>query len=156
MQVTPSSSALSRSSNKQLYAPLTFNLYCWCNLALRKAVFTSLMQSRYSTVELSCVGDFVQTCRDSRQLVESRRDRRCVIGIRKALAIRTVQCGDKFTTLSCEILMLVFTVQRSLHGICYSNSVRPSVRPSVCPSVCHTRGLCPYGSTYDHDFFTTG
>ena len=29
-----------------------------------------------------------------------------------------------------------------------------SVRPSVCPSVCHTRGLCPHGSTYDHDFFT--
>jgi len=29
---------------------------------------------------------------------------------------------------------------------------------SVCPSVylfvCHTRGLCPHGSTYDHDFFT--
>ena len=24
---------------------------------------------------------------------------------------------------------------------------------SVCPSVCHTRGLCPHGSTYDHDFF---
>ena len=35
-------------------------------------------------------------------------------------------------------------------------SVCPSVRPSVCPSVCHTRGLCPHGSTYDHDFFTTG
>jgi len=29
-----------------------------------------------------------------------------------------------------------------------------SVRPSVCLSVCHTRGLCPHGSTYDHDFFT--
>ena len=27
---------------------------------------------------------------------------------------------------------------------------------SVRPSVCHTRGLCPHGSTYDHDFFTTG
>ena len=50
----------------------------------------------------------------------------------------------------------IFTVRRSLHGICYSNSVRPSVRPSVCPFVCHTRGLCPHGSTYDHDFFTTG
>jgi len=25
---------------------------------------------------------------------------------------------------------------------------------SVCLSVCHTRGLCPHGSTYDHDFFT--
>jgi len=48
--------------------------------------------------------------------------------------------------------LIVFTVRRSLHGICYSNSVRPS----VCPSVCHTRGLCPHGSTYDHDFFTTG
>ena len=32
--------------------------------------------------------------------------------------------------------------------------VIPSVRPSVCPSVCYTRGLCPHGSTYDHDFFT--
>ena len=50
----------------------------------------------------------------------------------------------------------IFTVRRSLHGICYSNSVRPSVRPSVCLSVCHTRGLCPHRSTYDHDFFTTG
>jgi len=25
---------------------------------------------------------------------------------------------------------------------------------SVCPSVCYTRGLCPHGWTYDHDFFT--
>jgi len=50
----------------------------------------------------------------------------------------------------------VITVRRSLHGICYSNSVCPSVRLSVCLSVCHTRGLCPHGSTYDHDFFTTG
>jgi len=31
-----------------------------------------------------------------------------------------------------------------------------SVRPSVCLSLCHTRGLCPHGSTYDHDFFTAG
>jgi len=29
-----------------------------------------------------------------------------------------------------------------------------SVCLSVRPSVCHTRGLCPHGSTYDHDFFT--
>ena len=30
-----------------------------------------------------------------------------------------------------------------------------SVRQSVCLSVrLHTRGLCPHGSTYDHDFFT--
>ena len=51
----------------------------------------------------------------------------------------------------------IFTVRRyALHGICDSNSVCPSVRPSVRLSVCHTRGLCPHGSTYDHDFFTTG
>ena len=31
---------------------------------------------------------------------------------------------------------------------------RKYVRPSVCLSVCHARGLCPHGSTYDHDFFT--
>jgi len=49
----------------------------------------------------------------------------------------------------------VFTVRRyALHGICDSNSVRPSVRLSVRLSVCYTRGLCPHGSTYDHDFFT--
>ena len=57
--------------------------------------------------------------------------------------------------LNCHLCIpttTIFTVRRSLHGICYSNSVRPS----VCPSVCHTRGLCPHGSTYDHDFFTTG
>ena len=49
----------------------------------------------------------------------------------------------------------VFIVRRSaLHGLCDSNFVRPSVRPSVRLSVCHTRGLCPHGSTYDHDFFT--
>ena len=30
------------------------------------------------------------------------------------------------------------------------------VNLSVCLSVCHTRGLCPRGSTYDHDFFTYG
>ena len=29
-----------------------------------------------------------------------------------------------------------------------------SVRPSIRLSVCHTRGLCPHGLTYDHDFFT--
>ena len=45
----------------------------------------------------------------------------------------------------------IFTVRRyALHGLSYRNSVRLS----VCPSVCHTRGLCPHGSTYDHDFFT--
>ena len=33
-------------------------------------------------------------------------------------------------------------------------SVRLSVCLSVRLSVCHTRGLCPHGSTYDHDFFT--
>ena len=56
---------------------------------------------------------------------------------------------------------LLFTVRRSaLHGLSYRISVRLSVRLSVCqqidrcPSVCHTRGLCPHGSTYDHDFFT--
>ena len=43
----------------------------------------------------------------------------------------------------------IFTVRRyALHGISYRNS--------VCLSVRHTRGLCPHGSTYDHDFFTTG
>jgi len=26
------------------------------------------------------------------------------------------------------------------------------VNLSVRLSVCHTRGLCPHGSTYDHDF----
>jgi len=49
----------------------------------------------------------------------------------------------------------IFTVRRyALHGICDSNSVCPSVRLSVRLSVCHTRGLCPHGPTYDHDFFT--
>ena len=33
-------------------------------------------------------------------------------------------------------------------------SVYLSVCMSVRLSVCHTRGLCPHGSTYDHDFFT--
>ena len=55
-----------------------------------------------------------------------------------------------------KVHAVLFTVRRSLHGICYSNSVRPSVRLSVRLSACHTRGLCPHGSTYDHDFFTTG
>jgi len=54
-------------------------------------------------------------------------------------------------------LYFIFTVRRyALHGICYSNYVCLSVRLSVRLSVCHTRGLCPHGSTYDHDFFTTG
>ena len=53
------------------------------------------------------------------------------------------------------ICIFLFTVRRyALHGICYRNSVCLSVSPSVCLSVCHTRGLCPHGSTYDHDFFT--
>jgi len=42
---------------------------------------------------------------------------------------------------------MVFTARRyALCGLSYRNS--------VCLSVCHTRGLCPHGSTYDHDFFT--
>ena len=60
--------------------------------------------------------------------------------------MQTLPRGDTRQLIS--IYNYVFTVRRSLHGICYSNSVRPSV--------CHTRGLCPHGSTYDHDFFTTG
>ena len=45
----------------------------------------------------------------------------------------------------------IFTVRRyALHGLCDRNSVRPSVHLSVR----HTRGLCPHGLTYDHDFFT--
>jgi len=56
----------------------------------------------------------------------------------------------RFLGVSCSI----FTVRRSaLHGLSYRNSVRLSVCLSVRPSVCHTRGLCPHGSTYDHDFF---
>ena len=59
------------------------------------------------------------------------------------------------TTINHENNVLVFTVRRSaLHGLCDRNSVRLSVRLSVCLSVCHTRGLCPHGSTYDHDLFT--
>jgi len=49
-------------------------------------------------------------------------------------------------------LMPIYTVQRyALHGLSYRNSV---VRLSVRLSVRHTRGLCPHGSTYDHNFFT--
>ena len=56
----------------------------------------------------------------------------------------------RFLNLILSFHITVFTVRRyALHGICDSNSVRLS----VCPSVCHTRGLCPHGSTYDHDFF---
>ena len=48
-----------------------------------------------------------------------------------------------------RFVLFLFTVRRyALHGISYRNS--------VCLSVRHTRGLCPHGSTYDHDFFTTG
>ena len=51
------------------------------------------------------------------------------------------------TAKHSRLFVSVFTVRRyALHGICGSNS--------VCPSVCHTRGLCPHGSTYDHNFFT--
>jgi len=43
----------------------------------------------------------------------------------------------------------IITVRRyALHGLSYRN-----VRLFDCLSVCHTRGLCPHGSTYDHDFF---
>ena len=51
--------------------------------------------------------------------------------------------------IQCPTLLSrsIFTVRRSaLHG--------PWDRNSVRLSVCHTRGLCPHGSTYDHDFFT--
>ena len=51
---------------------------------------------------------------------------------------------------------VVFTVRRSaLHGLWDRNSVRLSVRLFVRLSVTlvETRGLCPHGLTYDHDFF---
>ena len=67
----------------------------------------------------------------------------------KPIVLCTLYCGSRSS--SSESLE-VFTVRRSLHGLIYS--YRNSVRPSVCPSVCHTRGLCPHGSTYNHDFFT--
>ena len=51
----------------------------------------------------------------------------------------------KFTT-DCAGERIITVRRSALHGICDSNSVRLSV--------CHTRGLCPHGSTYDHDFFT--
>jgi len=58
---------------------------------------------------------------------------------------------DELKTRLIDEYSAVFTVRRyALHGICDRNSVCPSVRPSVC----HTRGLCPHGSTYDHDFVT--
>ena len=62
-----------------------------------------------------------------------------------------LRCGGIINDSSIAI----FTVRRyALHSICYRNSVCMSVCPSVRLSVCHTRGLCPHGSTYDHDFFT--
>jgi len=58
----------------------------------------------------------------------------------------TMQYKDVLLLAGFSTHTVVFTVRRSLHGLSYRNSVRPSV--------CHTRGLCPHGSTYDHDFFT--
>jgi len=66
---------------------------------------------------------------------------------------KTVNTVHWFDT-SCSVIpvnnsiTLISPVQAGIHGICDRNS--------VCLSVCHTRGLCPHGSTYDHDFFTTG
>jgi len=52
---------------------------------------------------------------------------------------------------SVAAFISIFTVRRyALHGLSYRNSVRLSVRPSVR----HTRGLCPHGLTYGHNFFT--
>ena len=41
--------------------------------------------------------------------------------------------------MHCAVLVIVIL---SVYGL------------SVCLSVWHTRGLCPHGSTYDHDFYT--
>jgi len=55
------------------------------------------------------------------------------------------RCYNCFLVLFIE--WVIFTVRRcALHCLWDRNS--------VCLSVCHTRGLCPHGSTYDHDFFT--
>jgi len=51
-------------------------------------------------------------------------------------------------------ITVCITIFRSMMISCFFVIVILSVRPSVCPSVCHTRGLCPHGSSYDHDFFT--
>ena len=60
-----------------------------------------------------------------------------------------------FDALLAEKLDAIITVRRyALHGLSYRNSVRPSICLSVRLSGRHTRGLCPHGSTCDHDFFT--
>jgi len=56
--------------------------------------------------------------------------------------------------LNYDMVLLPCDAMRSTVLVIVILSVRPSVCLSLCPSVCHTRGLCPHGSTYDHDFFT--
>jgi len=74
-------------------------------------------------------------------------DRRIRMMVRMALCVESML---SVVRKSWPVLCLVFTLRRyALHGLCDRNSVRLS----VCLSVRHTRGLCPHGSTYDHDFF---
>ena len=72
---------------------------------------------------------------------------------------QVTSCVTLYVDCRCSILLksvtilwaiktcTLFTVRcYALHGLSYRNS--------VCLSICHTRGLCSYDSTYDHDFFT--
>jgi len=115
-------------------------------------------------VDTCCAGTSSPVRRDDQQATHRAKDRSKMATATNFSCVSTLLfdvepvASENFTAGGNANLLIslqklsIFTVRRSLHGICYSNSVRPS----VCLSVCHTRGLCPHGSTYDHDFFTTG
>ena len=78
-------------------------------------------------------------CSDIRQVRWNAQD--CIANLLLSLSVKGFLPCD---AMRCTVLVIVIL------------SVCLSVRLSVCLSVRHTRGLCPHGSTYDHDFFTTG
>jgi len=80
------------------------------------------------------------------------------------LTNQRVSCAFTSSPFSFHIRYILPTskFEHSYYGILPCDAMRCtvfvivilSVRPSVRASVRHTRGLCPHGSTCDHDFFT--
>ena len=83
-------------------------------------------------------------------------------GVDNFKATDATESGDSCEYCQVIIIMCVISLYENLANsrfyratLCVERcTVFVIVILSVRPSACHTRGLCPHGLTYDHDFFT--
>jgi len=65
-----------------------------------------------------------------------------------------VSCGSRSKAAIRQLTTRAYVGRLVLLRFLPCDAMRCTVFVTVILSVCHTRGLCPHGSTYDHDFFT--